>query len=124
MGRIVVVAVIVLVGALLSSPAHGATRHFGAAVEGVATGPGHQFFVGDGIELVFKDRRHEFVRYKVCIRHTASGWTKCYRRVAGSRGRRSSIFRAAPETVGSWTATWYAHSRRAAGWAFYIGPGD
>jgi hypothetical protein len=118
------VAVVVLVGAAVASPASAAPRHFGAVVAGVGSGPGHDFIVGNGLELVFKDRRHDSVRYKVCIRHTASGWTKCYTRITGRRGHRSAIFRAAPETVGNWTATWYAHGRRAASWAFYIGPGD
>jgi len=124
MHRITSVVVAVLAAAVLASPALGAPPHFGAFVAGVGSGPGHNFIVGNGLELVFKDRRHDSVPYRICIRHAGTGWTKCYTRVTGRRGHRSAIFRAAPETVGNWTATWYAHGRRAATWAFYIGPGD
>jgi hypothetical protein len=96
---------------------------FTGYVEGVGTGPGHSFFVGDGLNLAFRDDVASQTPYRVCWRHFPGArrcWTRRTRRV----GLASKIFTPAPGNVGVYVTRWYVNGRIVATWRFYDGPGD
>jgi hypothetical protein len=101
---------------------HAAGRHYDGHVSGVATGPGHSFVVGDGLNIVFRDFRHSGTPYKVCW--SRGQGQRCWHRTTGRKGHASVIFQAAPSHVGNYTTRWYVHGRVAAQWSFYNGVGD
>lgn len=102
--------------------ASSARARFDGHVSGAATGPGHSFVVGDGLNLVFRDYRRSYTRYRVCW--TRGHGTRCWRRTTGKRGHASTIFTAAPGNVGTYVVTWSVRGRAVARWSFYNGVGD
>ena len=107
--------------ALITGTASASTRFHGD-VAGVASGPGHSFYVGDGLYLRFRDNQRAGTRYKVCF--TRGQGRRCLRRTTGSKARISRIFTAAPQNVGTYTATWYVAGKAVASWSWHNGAGD
>ena len=105
-----------------ASPAQA--RRFHGNVAGSVTGPGHSFFVGDGLNLNFRDSRKAHTRYKVCWRRAHHKRRRCWKRRTGAVGKRSSIFTAAPGHVGRYLTAWRVHGHVVARWSFYNNPGD
>jgi hypothetical protein len=101
-----------------AAPSSRVEAHVGGAVSGA----GHQFMVGDGLNLVFTDNYRSYTPYKVCW--TKGTGTKCWHRTTGRRKHRSVIFTAAPSSVGTYRATWYVGGNVVAGWSFYNAIGD
>jgi hypothetical protein len=99
-----------------------ASTRFHAYVGGVATGPGHRFVVGDGLNLVFIDAFRSYTSYRVCW--TRGAGRRCWHRTTGGRKHKSVIFTAAPSNIGTYRATWYVESRAVASWTFHNGTGD
>jgi hypothetical protein len=96
---------------------------FTGYVAGAGSGPGHSFFVGDGLNLAFRDDAASGTRYRVCWRR---GLAARHCRLGRTRriGLTSKVFIAAPPTVGVYVSRWYVSGRVVATWRFYIGPGD
>ena len=115
-------AALALAGALVATAADARTTRFHAYVGGAATGAGHSFFVGDGIRLVFVDTFRSGTEYRVCW--TRGAGRRCWTRTSGRRGHASTIFTAAPSSVGTYRTTWYVAGRPIASWSFYNGLGD
>ena len=79
------------VAALLTgATATGAQPRFQGYVGGAVTGKGHFFVVGDGLEIVFRDRRHAGTAYRVCW-NGPSHDRRCWNRRTGARGQISRI---------------------------------
>ena len=96
---------------------------FTGYVAGVASGPGHAFVVGDGLNLAFRDDVASRTRYRVCwVRQGIR--PRCWVRRTGRVGLASKVFTAAPATVGVYVTRWYIAGRVVATWRFYNGPGD
>jgi|tagenome__1003787_1003787.scaffolds.fasta_scaffold20977140_3 hypothetical protein len=95
---------------------------FAAHVGGAATGPGHRFMVGDGLNLVFTDNYRSYTSYKVCW--TKGTGTRCWHRTTGRHKHKSVIFTASPSGIGTYRATWYVGGNAVAGWSFYNAIGD
>jgi hypothetical protein len=108
----------------MSGQAEVASTRFETSVSGVGTGPGHHFVIGDGLYLVFRDKRAARTNYRVCWGPRRGGFTRCWRRRSGYAGTYSKIIVAAPSYVGHWTAKWFAFGRTVGTWRFYNGPGD
>jgi hypothetical protein len=53
------------VALFVATPALAARAYVGK-VAGAATGPGHNFVEGDGLNLLFTSRHHSNVGYRVC----------------------------------------------------------
>lgn len=117
-----ILALVLLLALTATSPA--AAKRFRGTVGGVATGPGHSFFIGDGLHLTFRDTRKAHTRYKVCWRRAGHRRKRCWTRRTGAVGKRSRIFTAAPSNVGTYRTAWRAHGRVVARWSFYNNPGD
>lgn len=115
--------VIAVLLAVLSAPSEARSR-FGAYVGGAATGPGHSFFVGDGLDLVFVDRGRAGTRYRVCWRKRSGGNRRCFIRRTGARGRRSVIFTPAPGAVGLFIVRWSVGRHLVARFRFVNHVGD
>jgi hypothetical protein len=96
---------------------------FTGYVEGVGSGPGHAFVVGDGLNLAFRDDVASRTRYRVCWARRATR-PHCWVRRTGRVGLTSKIFTAAPANVGVYVARWRVGGRVVASWRFYNGPGD
>jgi hypothetical protein len=96
---------------------------FTGYVEGVGSGPGHSFVVGDGLNLAFRDDVVGRTRYRVCWSRRATR-PRCWVRRTGRVGLTSKIFTAAPASVGVYTTRWYVGGRAVAVWRFYNGFGD
>lgn len=113
------------VAALLSgATATGAQPRFQGYVGGAVTGKGHFFVVGDGLEIVFRDRRHAGTAYRVCW-NGPSHDRRCWNRRTGARGQISRIGTDAPNKhVGQYNVTWIVNDRVAARWWFHNGVGD
>ena len=122
--RIGAVASCLLVTAsLLAAGAAGArSARFHAHVDGVETGPGHRFVVGDGLNLVFVDTYRSHTAYRVCWSRGAG--RRCWDRSTATRGHASRIFTAAPQNVGTYVVTWSVSGRAVARWSFYNDVGD
>src|SRR5690349_3183158 len=58
--------------ALMPSQAAAAHRYSGW-VEGAGSGRGHDFMVGDGLNVVFVDRRHKHTHYTACWHRRGKG---------------------------------------------------
>lgn len=116
-------APLILVVLISAATALATPRRFDGYVGGAATGRGRSFVVGDGLNLVFRDRRHGGTRYRVCWTGRA-GDARCWSRRTGARGRANSIFTAAPERVGRYSVRWSVNRRVVARWWFYNGVGD
>jgi hypothetical protein len=116
-------AALVLLLLISAATALARPRRFDGYVGGAVTGRGHSFVVGDGLNLVFRDRRHDGTRYRVCWTDRA-GAARCWSRRTGARGRANSIFTAAPEGVGRYNVRWSVNQRVVARWWFYNGIGD
>jgi hypothetical protein len=110
----------VLALGLWAAPADAARRYHGD-VAGVVTGPGHEFFVGDGLELEFLDRTHAHTVYDVCYRGRQG--RRCFRRTTRAAGHKSRIFIAAKHT-GRYRATWYVGGKAVAHWKWLNHIGD
>jgi hypothetical protein len=109
------IAAIVCIAGMAASPA-GAADRFDGDVAGAATGPGHEFTVGDGLYLRFRDSRRSYTDYRVC-------WTRglgfaCWDGTTGRIGSFDPIFTAAPEGVGTYTVKWRVGDRVVARWSF------
>jgi hypothetical protein len=115
-------AAVALAGALAAGAANARTTRFHAYVGGAATGAGHSFFVGDGVRLVFVDAFRSGTEYRVCW--TRGAGRRCWARTSARRGHPSTIFTAAPSSVGTYRTTWYVAGRPMASWTFYNGIGD
>jgi hypothetical protein len=112
-----------VVGVAVSDGQPPAAFRFTGYVEGVNSGPGHAFVVGDGINLAFRDDVASQTRYRVCWRRAPAQrrcWTRRTRRV----GLVSKIFTPAPASVGVYVTRWYFRGSVVATWRFYNGPGD
>lgn len=96
---------------------------FTGYVEGVGSGPGHAFVVGDGLNLAFRDDIASRTRYRVCWARRATQ-PRCWLRRTGRIGLASKIFTAAPTNVGAYMTRWYVSGRVVATWRFYNGLGD
>jgi hypothetical protein len=96
---------------------------FTGYVAGVNSGPGHAFFVGDGLNLAFRDDVASRTRYRVCWARRATR-PRCWVRRTGRVGLTSRVFTAAPAHLGVYTTRWYLRGRVVATWRFYNGPGD
>lgn len=94
-----------------------------AYVGGTATGAGHHFVVGDGLNLVFGDTTTAPTAYRVCWGLAIHAPTRCASRTTVSKAGTSRIF-IAPQVVGNWVARWYVAGRLVASWTWYQGPGD
>lgn len=97
---------------------------FEGYVAGVATGKGHRFVVGDGVNLVFVDRRRSFTSYRVCWHRLKHVHHRCWLGETGRRGRKDRIFASAPSRSGTYIVKWTVRHRRKAIWTFYNGVGD
>ena len=115
------IAAIVLSLLCAAGSASAATR-FNAYVGGGATGPGHRFMVGDGLNLVFTDTYRSYTSYTVCW--TRGAGRQCWHRTTARRKHKNVIFAAAPASVGTYRTTWYVNGRAVASWSFYNGIGD
>jgi hypothetical protein len=113
---------LVAVSLLWVTGSASASTRFHAYVGGVATGAGHRFTVGDGLNLVFTDTYRSYTSYSVCW--TRGAGRRCWHRTTGGRKHKSVIFTAAPSSVGTYRATWYVQSRAVASWTFYNAIGD
>jgi hypothetical protein len=108
---------------LASATATGAQPRFQGYVGGAVTGKGHHFVVGDGLQIVFRDRSHAGTSYRVC-------WTgpshdrDCWNRRTGARGNASRIGTDAPGHVGQYNVSWMVNDRVVARWWFRNGVGD
>jgi hypothetical protein len=105
------------------APATAAIPRFQGYVAGAVTGPGHSFFVGDGLNVVFRDRGAARTRYRVCWRTPGHG-PRCWSRRTARRGATSRIFTGAPKFVGSYTVRWHVNGTVVATWRFYNNVGD
>src|SRR4051794_20110641 len=117
-------AVLALVAVTLSAPGSATSRptRFHADVAGPGSGPGHRFFVGDGLYLEFRDTYRSETHYRVC--YSRGTGRRCWHRTTGRRGRASRVFISAPDSVGTYTATWSVSGRPVARWSWFNGPGD
>jgi hypothetical protein len=97
---------------------------FDGYVGGAASGKGHHFVVGDGINLVFVDHRHSFTPYRVCWHRLHHSHHRCWRGETGHAGRKDRIFTAAPSFAGTYIVKWAVRHRRKAIWRFSNGVGD
>jgi hypothetical protein len=108
---------------LSGATATGAQPRFQGYVGGAVTGKGHHFVVGDGLQIVFRDRRHAGTSYRVC-------WTgpshdrDCWNRRTGARGNASRIGTDAPDHVGQYNVSWIVNDHVVARWWFRKGVGD
>jgi hypothetical protein len=105
-------------------PALAQAERFTGYVAGAATGKGHSFVVGDGLNLVFIDRAQRSTHYKVCWEKRSGAASRCWRRTTGDRGQRSLIFTAAPSQVGNFIVRWFLHGHIKGHWDFHNGVGD
>jgi hypothetical protein len=78
--------------------------------------------VGDGLYLRFKVTFRSNTAYRVC--YSRGKGRQCFNRHAGTRGRFSRIFIAAPSNVGTYIATWSVNGKTVARWSWYNGVGD
>jgi hypothetical protein len=109
---------------LLATAALARADRFDGYVAGVGSGRGHDFIVGNGLYLVFRDFGASFTPYRVCWRRSDSNHRRCWQSTTAQRGRRDRIFTAAPSTVGTFVVKWRVSGRLVARWTFYNGPGD
>ena len=116
-----VIAITALAMALASS-AGARPQRFEGYVGGAATGKGTNFYVGDGLNLVFRDSYRSYTRYRVCW--TRGAGRRCWSGETGSRKVRDKIFTAAPSSVGTYNVTWYVGGKAVASWSFYNNVGD
>jgi hypothetical protein len=107
--------------ALMSGTASARTRYSGH-VDGVASGRGHSFVVGAGLNLVFRDSAHARTRYRVCW--TDGRHKHCWNGRTKAEGANSTIFVTAPTYVGTYHVTWTVSKRKVARWSFENGLGD
>lgn len=121
MARITTLVAVVVSLACMSAGATAQAARFHGDVAGTATGPGHQFMIGDGLYLRFRDSNRSYTAYKVC--YSRGHGTACYRRTTGRAGHISRIF-FTPEGVGNYTARWYVRGRQVASWSWYNAIGD
>lgn len=115
-------ALVLALGLVSDSPAAVRTPRFHADVSGAATGPGHHFYVGDGLNLRFRDNYRSSTGYRVC--YSKGSGRRCLRGATGGHGRTSSIFIAAPGGVGTYTARWYVGGSQVANWSWFNDYGD
>ena len=123
MRRLVLIAATIL--ALSTAvPALASARRFEGYVGGAATGRGHSFVLGDGLELVFVDRVRPHTRYRVCWHLLHHPRHRCRAGETGAAGHRDSIFTAAPGRAGRYLVKWTVRHHRRAAWSFTNGIGD
>jgi hypothetical protein len=120
---IILVALACLAALAAGSATAAAAPRFQGQVRGAVTGPGHNFFVGDGLGLTFRDRRHAHTRYTVCWKGP-QGDKHCWHRTTGARGKLSWIGTSAPDHIGSYVTKWIVNDRVVAHWRFYNHIGD
>jgi hypothetical protein len=119
-------ALILLITCLLAgatASAAGASR-FAGYVGGAVTGAGHQFYVGDGLNLVFLDSKQSFTPYRVCWHRLHRSHHRCWSGETGPAGKKDRIFTAAPQGVGPYLVKWTVRGHRKAAWRFDNGVGD
>jgi hypothetical protein len=105
-----------------ASPAQAS--RFSGYVGGAASGKGHLFFVGDGLNLVFVDRRGVNTDYRVCWHRLHHSHHRCWLGQTGARARKDRIFTAAPSQAGPYIVKWSVRHHRKAIWRFTNGVGD
>jgi hypothetical protein len=120
---LILVALTCLTALAAGSAATAAAPRYQGYVRGAVTGPGHSFFVGDGLGLVFRDRRHAGTHYTVCWKGPV-GDKRCWHRTTGAKGHISRIGTEAPHHVGSYIVKWIINDRVVAHWRFYNHIGD
>jgi hypothetical protein len=122
--KLIILAALMCAASLLATAvATAAPPRFQGYVRGAVTGAGHSFFVGDGLGLVFRDRRHAGTRYEVCWKGPV-GDKRCWHRTTGAKGHVSRIGTEAPEHVGSYLVKWIVNDHVVAYWRFYNQVGD
>ena len=122
MSRITTAVIALAFGiAVFAASSSARAARFHGDVAGVATGPGHHFFVGDGLYLRFRDTYRSYTPYKVC--YSRGRGTACFRRTTGAVARTSRIF-FAPPGVGNYTARWYVRGGQVASWTWFNDVGD
>jgi hypothetical protein len=121
---LIAAAIVVALGA--GAPSVANAKRFHGYVAGVGSGRGHHnFIIGNGLDLVFRDTRRAHTRYRVCWVRTDGRYHRCWHpRRTGRRGKRSKIFTAAPHHVGTFRVRWRVHGHVVARWRFYNGQGD
>jgi hypothetical protein len=123
MRRLVLVAGIACLLVASTSSAAGTAR-FSGYVGGGVTGAGHQFYVGDGLFLVFVDSTESFTPYRVCWHRLHRAHHRCWSGETGPAGKKDRIFAAAPQGVGPYLVKWTVRGHRKAAWRFDNGTGD
>jgi uncharacterized repeat protein (TIGR01451 family) len=101
-----------------------AAPRFQGRVSGVGSGPGHNFVVGDGLNVEFRDRVRQSTSYRACWALSSGRERRCWNRHTGRRGAWSRVFTAAPQRVGTYVVRWHVGNRAVARWSFRNGPGD
>lgn len=122
--RRLLLTVIVAGSFAFAFPSIAAADRFEGYVGGVASGKGHHFVVGDGINLVFIDRRQSFTAYRVCWHRLHHSHHRCWHGETGRRGNKDRIFTAAPSFAGTYIVKWTVRHHRKAIWHFSNGVGD
>lgn len=108
-------AVAAIVLALLFGAATAkAANRFEGRVEGVGSGTGHSFIIGDGLYLSFKDRRAGDTRYHVCWRRHGHHSHRCNSGRTGRRGKWDKLYTAAPPKQGNYTVKWFVNKHSVA----------
>jgi len=120
---LLVLAAAVVLGVPVSAAQPPPAFRFTGYVEGVGSGPGHAFFVGDGLQLAFRDDSRAHTLYRVCW-SKAGAPRRCWTRRTGRAGLTSKVFAAAPSNPGVYAARWYVNGRSVATWRFYVRLGD
>jgi hypothetical protein len=121
--RLVLPLITLAVMAVAAPTSSAQLPRFHGHVGGAATGSGHMFYEGDGLNLVFTDSYRSDTRYRVCWATTGGDRRSCWRDQTDHYGQRSRIFVSAPR-AGSYIARWYVRGRVVDSWSFTIGLGD
>jgi len=121
--RLLLIAAATGLALAITASAASASR-FEGYVGGAVTGKGHHFVVGDGLNLVFVDRRRSFTPYRVCWHRLHHSHHRCWLGETGAAGKKSRIFTAAPSSAGKYLVKWTVRRHRKASWAFVNGVGD
>lgn len=100
--------------ALSSTAPSAPAKRFEGYVAGTATGKGHHFVVGDGLNLVFVDQQQSFTGYRVCWHRLKHPHHRCWLGETGRSGHKDRIFVPAPSHYGTYIVKWTVRHRRKA----------
>jgi hypothetical protein len=116
-------ALALLLLGVLTATAGASDGRFDGRVEGAGTGPGHDFVVGDGLYLSFKDREAADSHYRVCVRRHGHSTHRCINSRVHHRGKWDKVFYSASK-AGDYTVRWFFDRRSVARWSLHIAIGD